>query len=775
MSFLLIWVVITVVALCALIWLLGHLRKARVQREPTNTEINAVAQSVAEQAPTSQDVNFRMRGERGMGGPVYGDLMCADGVYLPHVWETDFYVSLDGRWLRTGLYEADSGCLIDRQSRRSWSLSAREDELVDGAHSRLPRWSGESVNVNESGMAVDEHDVLSDARFEAWLGQNISSPARALVAVRDIWAPEHCLTPQAGEQPPTLPKPPVIEKEVLPATTELAARSKPQSPQSAPLQLTLERHWPESLRNLPDPLGPLNRPNWQLLINGVAQPWALDESHNLVWRDDGQAFALYAYADGLALVAWSAEHGWQQWDEWVPADRKSWSVNLYFPPESEEGEAKAAGLPVLVWEGRVVLQRVEVDTPALERLHDGTSLSCVISSIEGCAGYGKNGQVQLKTIPSSNFVWLRDPAQPLQWQARSEPVRGQCLLWSLSKPAQDEQGETAAYSLQWGERHLPGVWALEHVVVQGRCAVLMPHGKSPMRGGSGTLQTWDGERLQNVDLPWPVLRMIPVPGSGTHAVAERVRVVALTGCVADKDWDANVAAWRWQQHSASSSHLERDDWRAVYSMHEIAPDAQGSWHLQPRWREVRQIQHPCADGDYVWRDEACGDALWWWGGLHENVNNYWDVHAPRFEGVTVMRSGTVLCGTGPSACPHPAGEGWAVLEFVSSSYTGPSQWKLHWLNPVEKDVRSLEFQAWMPLLGGWDAQGLHWRETGQSGEGEAAPKEGKAQTITQQMWNCVEVEKLRQGKQGLWLRKQDLRYVEALFAQDDWPWQRQGQ
>ena len=43
------------------------------------------------------------------------------------------------------------------------------------------------------------------------------------------------------------------------------------------------------------------------------------------------------------------------------------------------------------------------------------------------------------------------------------------------------------------------------------------------------------------------------------------------------------------------------------------------------------------------------------------------------------------------------------------------------------------------------------------------------------MWNCVEVEKLRQGKQGLWLRKQDLRYVEALFAQDDWPWQRQGQ
>lgn len=47
-----------------------------------------------------------MQGERGMGGPIFGDVMCADGVYLPHVWEGDLHTSYDGRWLRTGFTTA---------------------------------------------------------------------------------------------------------------------------------------------------------------------------------------------------------------------------------------------------------------------------------------------------------------------------------------------------------------------------------------------------------------------------------------------------------------------------------------------------------------------------------------------------------------------------------------------------------------------------------------------------------------------------------------------
>jgi hypothetical protein len=132
--------------------------------------------------------------------------------------------------------------------------------------------------------------------------------------------------------------------------------------------------------------------------------------------------------------------------------------------------------------------------------------------------------------------------------------------------------------------------------------------------------------------------------------------------------------------------------------------------LLPRWREVRQIQHPCSDGDYVWRDDVRGDTVWWWGGVNERVNHYWQHDEPRKDGVIMTRSGLAFCGVGPCACPHPSGEGWALLEPVETRYGELGQWQLHWLNPVEKEVRTLTLKARMPVLQGWDAQGLHWQD-----------------------------------------------------------------
>ena len=57
----------------------------------------AVAMEPEPPPPPDSDVKFRMRGERGMGGPIYGDVLCSDGVYLPYVWESDFHTSFDGR------------------------------------------------------------------------------------------------------------------------------------------------------------------------------------------------------------------------------------------------------------------------------------------------------------------------------------------------------------------------------------------------------------------------------------------------------------------------------------------------------------------------------------------------------------------------------------------------------------------------------------------------------------------------------------------------------
>ena len=750
---------LAVLALCVLGWLVRQAARAQTRQElplpKAQPVLDESAQLLSDKerdaftdkaSEAQKDVNFRMQGERGMGGPVWGDVMCADGVYLPQVWESDMQTSFDGRWLRTGFYDSEVAQLVDRKSRRSWRLLPEEGQALESVHWRLPRWSGETLN--ESGMADDAHVVMSDASFEAWLQQHVTAPAQALVALRDIWVPADFVPAQAAEQPPRLA--------TAPANTP------------AP-ELTLERHWPAALRHLDRPLEPLLRPNWQLLMGGSATPWLLDENHAMAWSEDGKALALYAYAaqnaaSQLVLAVWSAELGWQQWSQCLPPDRKSWAVSISWPDEADESPQ-----PLLSWAGRTVLQRVQLDTPQTERLHDGTGISCVMSAIDGCVAHGKDGRVQLQQIPFNRFYWIRDPARPELWRAQSEPLKGQPLIWTLSKPAKDELGETSAWSLQWGEKHFSGHWALEHLVVQGRWAVLMPHDRAPVRGGSGPIQIWDGERMQAVDLPWPVERMRPVP-TENGGMAARVELVALVGSLQDQGWDASAGGWRWPVQSVSYSHLARADWRPVYLLASMAPDAQGQWRLLPRWREVRQIQHPCADGDYVWRDAARGDALWWWGGLNERINNDWSRDERRIDGVTLTRSGAVLCGTGPCACPHPAGEGWAVLELVESRYGRPDRWKLHWLNPVEKELRTLELAAHTPLLTGWDAQGLHWIEAQPQDDSEAGVQEPpQRQLISMPMWGQAEVEQLLHGMNGLWLRKQDLRHAEALLAHD-WPW-----
>lgn len=746
--------VLAVLALFVLGWKVLKRRGApQAPREPVGIACPEPVQAA--------DVSFRIQGERGMGGPVYGDVMCADGVYLPYVWEMDLQISADGRWLRTGFYDADSALLVDRQSRRSWVIEQGEAPSLDAMHERLPRWNDE--HINDRGMADDAHGVMSDARFDAWLREHLNADAQALVQVRDLWLASESLPEQAAMQPPLLPVAPKV-------------RTGATSDNHQAVLLSLHRHWPASLRNLRDPLAPLQQPHWRLHMDGEPTAWMLDDSHAMVWRDDGQALAMYAYpalADGgrltRCLVVWTAQQGWQQWDEYLPYDRKAWTVESWWP-EGDEVASDDERLRPLNWSGTQVMQSVEMDTPGTERLHDGTSISLTVSSIEGCVGHTNDGRVVTKPIPKTRFYWVRDPAQPEQWRAQSEPVKGKPLVWTLERLAIDEQGETSAWSLQWGDRQLSGSWALEHAIVQECWAVLMPFDAAPERGGAGKIQIWDGAKLQPVNLPWPVMRIRPGSGKG-------LEIIALTGMVHDKDWDPSTGSWRWPVQTVSPSRLLRPDWRPVYMHREISPDALGIWQILPRWREVDQIQHPCADGDYVWRDTESGDvasgdaasadALWWWGGQNQRVNNYWSEDECRIEGVTMTRSGLALCGTGPCACPHPTGDGWAVQEFVDHHCARPNEWKLHWLSLATKELRTLVLDGNMPLITGWDVQGLHWVDS-QPDEGTAAA----AQLVTPSMWDKAEVEPLRQAANSLWLRKQDLRYVKTLLAQDDCPWSR---
>ncbi|MBQ0131299.1 MAG: hypothetical protein KBT18_03745 [Comamonas sp.] len=728
---------IIVAAACLLLW---GLRKRLAPAASVQRQAQVTADPIAK---SKVDVAFRMQGERSKGGPIYGDVLCSDGVYLPKVWESDFHTSFDGRWIRTGSYSGSVPRLLDRKTRRSWLLSVMEASTVDDLHWRLPRWNGEAQNGN--GVSQDAQAVFADADFEAWLSQHVKAAAQALVGICDLWVPADCLPENLDATPPEIAQ-----------------------PEGAAVQLSVQRHWPTSLRNLPHPLEPLYTPYWQLMLQGQTHSWIIDSNTPVVWRGDGQAFACYGYpviAGGrspqLRLGVWSVVHGGQQWSAWMPEDRKNWHISIYQPDRLATASRQKTALQ---WDAEVLLQRMQVDTPQLERLHDGRMLSSASDEVGSCVQHRLDGLPVVKNIPKVHFFWRRDMAQPARWQAQSEPVGGHALVWTLVHEAKEDAGASAAYSLQWGEQAVPGLWELEHVIVQGRWAVLCPWGEPAQKGGRPAPWIWDGKQLHALEMPWPMVRLRPL------ADVARAEVLVMSGCGPESTNHNNTGSWRWPIQPVKLDNVLREGWKPSYEIRQIAPDPSGRWRLLPRWREVSQVQHPCADGDYVWPQSAGSDALWWWGGLHLNNSNQWDVNVPRTEGVTVTKSGAVLCATGPSACPHPAGDGWLILEWLARSHDEPHYWKLHWLRPAKREVRTLELRAYLPLLQAWDAQqGVLWVDAQQpTVEGEGP----KQHIIADINWDSAPLELLKQSAGGLWVRKQDAVYADTIAVRDDWPWPR---
>jgi len=514
----------------------------------------------------------------------------------------------------------------------------------------------------------------------------------------------------------------------------------------------------------------LHHPYWQLQLNGEPHSWIIDGKSPLVWRPDGQAFACYGYPvtedarkTGVRLGVWSVTFGGQQWSQWLPEDRKPWSVTLYGPTD-----AAVAGLPLLSWDDMDLLQRMQMDTPELERLHDGRSLSCVMSELHAPSKHREDGRLLLKKIPVRQFLWRRNLHSPARWTAQSVPVAGQSLTWELVHEAQDQPGSTAAYSVQCGEQQLPGLWELEHVVVDGKWAILCPWGVSPLQGGKPVPWVWDGKQLYAIEMNLPVLRMRP------HVLEGQAQLLVVVGCGPDNSNLASSGLWRWPLQVADETNLTKNGWMPAYEWRDIAANAQGVWQLLPRWREVKQVQHPCADGDYVWRRPNAQEALWWWGGLHNQMNNNWRPKSARCEGVLVTQSGAVLCGVGPSACPHHAGDGWLSLEWLARGAEGePHHWKLHWLRPHKHEVWTLELRAYMPVLQAWDAQqGVQWSDVEMPALEDGGALQTAQHVIAPMRWEGAQLDVLKQSPVGLWVRKQDAVYADAIALHDDWPWER---
>lgn len=793
MMWLLLFLVIGAAGVAVLIAMRGQQAAAAVAAK-------AAAAKRATPAKAEKDIAFRAHGERGWSRAVYGDVMCADGVYLPMVWEADFHTSFDGRWIRTGNYAGSTPKLVDRKTRNSWNLTPAEAAAVDSVHWRLPRWSGNEIN--ESGLADDAHTIFSDARFTAWVNQNIHSPMTPLTAVRDLWVPWDGAPTAQDVAPPDLPQPP-----------------------AGGAALTAQRYLPATLRDVAQPLQAWSKIFWQLEIRGDLQPWVIEAGTPVLWRSDGLAMAVYAYEivqgqrqQNLQLAAWSVGGGWVSWPDTVPTGRKLWTVQAVRPalqdaakpaakpsapaagkaaatatapapsesvvqPAMSTSRALQAQVP-LVWDGNVLMQRVQADLPQLEHLHAGRTLTQQTSSQFGAVGHRQDGRLLLQAAVRTGWYWRRDLDARRRWQAQSAVVGRYPLLWTLAQEARDVPGASAGYQLHYGSNTLAGVWELEHVVVQGRWAVLMAHGASTGAwSGAGTqVQLWDGGQLHAMRLPGLAVRLRAAPVVQGRSSA-RVDVLLHTGYVPALKADPQLPVWQWPVVALNVDGDVPEDMVPVYTWRTLQLDAADGPTLLPPWRMVNSPQHPCADGDYVWRHQA--DALWWWGGVQlPQPSADWAPQRPRGEGVCFMRSGVVLCGVGPAAAPHPGGEGWVVLECVTpaNGRSEPGNWRFHWVQPQQREVRTLEVQAWMPVFGAWDEHGLQWSDS--AAPAPAVPKDAEAasaatpaeaellqiQVLVREHWHEGELQRLQQGPGGYWWRKSDLPYAEQIIAREPRPW-----
>jgi hypothetical protein len=52
----------------------------------------------------------------------------------------------------------------------------------------------------------------------------------------------------------------------------------------------------------------------------------------------------------------------------------------------------------LSWLNELLLQKVQLDTPETERLHDGTSISCAMSEVDVCAAHQRDGLPHPQTL-----------------------------------------------------------------------------------------------------------------------------------------------------------------------------------------------------------------------------------------------------------------------------------------------------------------------------------------------------------------------------------------
>lgn len=230
-------------------------------------------------ARSSKRVSFIMRGEIGMGGPVYGDYQLPGGLIVLGSYENGT-LSKDGRWFVASSHYSGNNCgfVVDCEQRLLWQLRTWKQT----------GWEGNQLWIEpiEGGQVRRLQDVLE---------QYPQKPMNYL-AIADLWLPRD-----------------FVEK-LPPAALE------PKRPATAPM-LALHKRMPERLAALDDPLKPLNASNYHLWLDNQDTGLLLQSPENLCWRSDGHALAVRAISAekfDWSYHLWTKDHGWRELEPWIP-------------------------------------------------------------------------------------------------------------------------------------------------------------------------------------------------------------------------------------------------------------------------------------------------------------------------------------------------------------------------------------------------------------------------------------------------------------------------
>ncbi|WP_248805624.1 hypothetical protein [Pseudomonas sp. MWU13-2100] len=616
--------------------------------------------------PEGEPIRVFNHGEIAMGGPVMCDYLFPDGILLEGLGASARFSS-DARYFAAPI-----------PSRASWGLV-----ILDRPLRRLYRCQAEQLweldTFNEQGLGGRYSPLVDNGAHQQSL-EDLLKDAQAvdLLPVSDLW-----LEPGNWQQA-------LMQQQI-----------EYRSPDGQHLlegQLTL----PVSLRELDQPTGPVNHPDYRLSLDGVPSPLLVTAQTPIVWSADSRGLVCRASTPGSsgpqrALWLWQQEQGWRSL-------RNPWSSDNRSPSGYWSN-------PLALDEQQVWLES-ELPLSQPDNGDYGYQLHSIHSDSQILVGHDALGRERTAewNRPRIRLVLpLDSDGSAASVSIESEPLaEGTRARFSQRQVDQDE---SVGYQCQIGAWTLPGLWRLDHRVSDcARYLALLPFARHPAVPDRVVVADPRQRRL----LDGPSMRVAALVDFRAATLSVAVIVGRLPRDIAGTPLQRFTEAAPDASQAAGFCRY-REDSRLYYELRRLqlrADDLQGL----PAWRWVQQPQIATAEGEFIQPSPTGLDAAWLFGSSTEYGDDLGRGHIARLGGHLLTASGCALADLAPSMAWSPKGRYLALTRLYlehrdfADSYNRRA-WKLLLLDVEAHTLRTAP--GWLgnrPQLIEFGADTLHLRQ-----------------------------------------------------------------